>query len=131
MEQHHSCCQHDSHEDRARARRSHRDARRREELIATRVVERNSPRSEKPAPPRAEPSDCVPNLFTKVIRKSVTLWPQDVDDADGSWVHAYLHRVEGDLSNANYWYRRAGRPECATSLAEEWEEVARALLARQ
>ena len=56
---------------------------------------------------------------------------QGVDDADGSWVHAYLHRVEGDLSNANYWYRRAGRPECATSLAEEWEEVARALLARQ
>ncbi len=29
---------------------------------------------------------------------------------DGAWVHAYLHRKEGDISNAGYWYRRAGRP---------------------
>ena len=34
---------------------------------------------------------------------------QDVSDADGAWVHAYLHRKEGDLGNAAYWYRRAGR----------------------
>ena len=34
---------------------------------------------------------------------------QSQDDADGAWVHAYLHRVEGDLANAGYWYRRAGK----------------------
>ena len=53
---------------------------------------------------------------------------QDVDNAEGAWVHAYLHRVDGDLSNAGYWYRRAGRPVCELSLREEWREIARALL---
>jgi hypothetical protein len=55
---------------------------------------------------------------------------QDVDNAEGAWVHAYLHRVEGDLSNAGYWYRRAGRPVCELPLREEWREIARALLVR-
>ncbi|MBW7882210.1 MAG: hypothetical protein H3C34_06175 [Caldilineaceae bacterium] len=45
------------------------------------------------------------------------------------WVHAYLHRVEGDLPNARYWYRRAGRPEATVSLEEEWAALAEALLA--
>jgi hypothetical protein len=51
--------------------------------------------------------------------------------ADGAWVHAFLHRKEGDRSNAGYWYRRAGRPvpEPAASLETEWEEIARTLLA--
>ena len=53
---------------------------------------------------------------------------QSQDDATGAWVHAYLHRVEGDLANAGYWYRRAGRPRCEAPLAEEWEEIAAALL---
>jgi hypothetical protein len=44
------------------------------------------------------------------------------------WVHAYLHRKEGDLSNAGYWYRRAGRPVSAQSLEQEWESIAQALL---
>jgi len=39
------------------------------------------------------------------------------------WVHAYLHRVEGDLSNAAYWYNRAVQPVCKTSLATEWEAL--------
>jgi hypothetical protein len=47
---------------------------------------------------------------------------------DAAWVHAYLHRIEGDLSNARYWYRQAGRPESALTLEAEWEEIARALL---
>jgi hypothetical protein len=55
---------------------------------------------------------------------------QDVDNAEGAWVHAYLHRVEGDLSNAGYWYRRAGRPVCELPLREEWRQIARALLVR-
>ncbi len=51
---------------------------------------------------------------------------------DGAWVHAYLHREEGDDANAGYWYSRAGRPapeQGADSLAREWEQIARALLA--
>ena len=46
----------------------------------------------------------------------------------GDWVHAYLHRKEGDAANAAYWYRRARKPVCRTSLDEEWAEIASALL---
>ena len=53
---------------------------------------------------------------------------QDEDTADAAWVHAYLHRVEGDLSNAGYWYRRAGKPVAKNSLEAEWEEIVSALL---
>ena len=53
---------------------------------------------------------------------------QERDDTDGAHVHAYLHRKEGDLSNAGYWYRRAGASVFAGSLAEEWEALARSLL---
>lgn len=56
---------------------------------------------------------------------------QDVDDADGAWVHAYLHRKEGDPGNAAYWYRRAGRRVSTGSLDAEWEEITAALLAKQ
>jgi hypothetical protein len=48
--------------------------------------------------------------------------------ADGSWVHAYLHRKEGDLGNASYWYRSAGKSLPKVSLEEEWEYIAMALL---
>jgi hypothetical protein len=53
---------------------------------------------------------------------------QQQGDADGAWVHAHLHRVEGDLRNAAGWYGRAGKPVSAASLPEEWETIARALL---
>lgn len=53
---------------------------------------------------------------------------QSGTDADSAWVHAYLHRKEGDLSNAGYWYRRAGRPMADGPLATEWEGIVRALL---
>lgn len=53
---------------------------------------------------------------------------QDIPGADGSWVHAYLHRKEGDLGNASYWYRRAGRVRASAPLEQEWEEIAEALL---
>jgi hypothetical protein len=53
---------------------------------------------------------------------------QDEEGRDAAWVHAYLHRKEGDLSNAGYWYRRAGKPMCKASLEQEWETVAAALL---
>ena len=48
---------------------------------------------------------------------------------DGCWVHAHLHRVEGDLANAGYWYRRADLPASDAPLDEEWESIAAALLA--
>ena len=54
---------------------------------------------------------------------------QDLHSDEGAWVHAYLHRKEGDLGNARYWYSRAGRPESKKELAEEWEEIAGYLLA--
>ena len=53
---------------------------------------------------------------------------QRTDDRAGAWVHAYLHRVEGNDSNAGYWYRRAGKPRRAASLETEWEDIVRALL---
>ncbi|MSU49829.1 MAG: hypothetical protein EXS37_12220 [Opitutus sp.] len=48
----------------------------------------------------------------------------------GSWVHAYLHRKEGDLANAGYWYARAGKtpPLKSVTLEAEWAEIARALV---
>lgn len=46
----------------------------------------------------------------------------------GAWVHAYLHRKEGDATNAAYWYRRANQPVAAGPLETEWADVARALL---
>jgi hypothetical protein len=55
---------------------------------------------------------------------------QDVETPDGAWVHAYLHRKEGDAGNAAYWYRRAARPVAGGTLDAEWREIATALLAR-
>jgi hypothetical protein len=52
---------------------------------------------------------------------------QDETTPDAAWVHAYLHRVEGDLSNAGYWYRRTARPVATNSLEAEWEEIVSAL----
>lgn len=55
---------------------------------------------------------------------------QDEHGRDGSWVHAYLHRKEGDVGNAGYWYARAGRPMPGrgVTLEAEWAELAKALL---
>jgi hypothetical protein len=48
---------------------------------------------------------------------------------DGSWVHAYLHRKEGDQDNAAYWYGRAAKPVCREPLDAEWISIVRGLLA--
>jgi hypothetical protein len=53
---------------------------------------------------------------------------QEQDDRDGAWVHAHLHRQEGDLGNAGYWYHRAGQPVATQSIPEEWEVIVGALL---
>jgi hypothetical protein len=53
---------------------------------------------------------------------------QDEPTADAAWVHAYLHRVEGDPGNAGYWYRQAGKPVAGGALEAEWEAIASALI---
>lgn len=53
---------------------------------------------------------------------------QDDPSAASAWVHAYLHRKEGDIGNAHYWYRRAGKPAHTGTLESEWANIAQALL---
>jgi hypothetical protein len=50
------------------------------------------------------------------------------DGAECAWVHAYLHRREGDLDNARYWYRQARHPAASGELADEWAAIVAALL---
>jgi hypothetical protein len=52
---------------------------------------------------------------------------QDESSREAAWVHAYLHRVEGDLGNAGYWYRQAGQPAATDSLEAEWQRIVDAL----
>jgi hypothetical protein len=59
--------------------------------------------------------------------KAHTLVMDDESKA-AAWVHAHLHRVEGDESNAGYWYRRADKPHAKVSHDEEWKQLAAALL---
>jgi hypothetical protein len=56
---------------------------------------------------------------------------QDVAGADGARVHAYLHRKEGDPSNARYWYRRAGHPAATEPLEQEWTRLVEELLRKE
>lgn len=53
---------------------------------------------------------------------------QDIDTPDGAWIHAYLHRREGDAANAGYWYRRAAKPIPSVPLDAEWDAIVTALL---
>jgi uncharacterized protein YodC (DUF2158 family) len=53
---------------------------------------------------------------------------QDIEDKTAAWIHAYLHRKEGDSWNADYWYNRAGRKRPAISSEQEWESIAVELL---
>lgn len=55
----------------------------------------------------------------------------DEGSRDAAWVHAYLHRIEGDLPNAHYWYRQAAKPAAEDALEGEWSAITEALLARE
>lgn len=78
--------------------------------------------------------DDIPDLIKALLLESSGDWDrahqiaQNVITSDGSWVHAYLHRVEGDLGNASYWYRSAGKKVPEVSPDEEWEYIALHLL---
>jgi hypothetical protein len=54
----------------------------------------------------------------------------DETSREAAWVHAYLHRVEGDIGNAHYWYRQARRPPADGDLDAEWDAIVCALLER-
>ena len=53
---------------------------------------------------------------------------QDIDDSTAAWLHAYIHRREGDQANAAYWYGQAGRPISDLTLDDEWREIVEALI---
>lgn len=53
---------------------------------------------------------------------------QETGGLEGDWIHAYLHRKEGDLANASYWYSRAGKQRPDISLEKEWETLVRHML---
>ncbi|MBT9330786.1 hypothetical protein D0Y96_006990 [Acidipila sp. 4G-K13] len=81
-----------------------------------------------------EPPAGLPPLAEALWREAHGEWDrahqiaQDVPGRDGAWVHAYLHRKDGDTSNAGYWYGQAGRPLPEMTFDEEWEQIAAALL---
>ena len=64
----------------------------------------------------------------RAIGSGRTSPPSSDEGIEGSWVHAYLHRKEGDQSNAAYWYNRAGKPTCREPVDAEWVSIVIALL---
>jgi hypothetical protein len=84
-----------------------------------------------PAPPAGLPATIVALWHdARGDWESAHRVAQDIDDEDGAWIHAYLHRKEGDPGNAGYWYRRAKRAPASGSLDDEWTAIATALLER-
>ncbi|MCB9281136.1 MAG: hypothetical protein H6562_19765 [Lewinellaceae bacterium] len=80
----------------------------------------------------------IPNQFSLALQ---VLWyqkkgrwdrsheiAQDMNTPEGAWLHAFLHRDEGDNWNAGYWYRQAGKPVPAVSIETEWEDLVRYFL---
>ena len=86
--------------------------------------------------PLTSPAAGMPPLLLALWHDAHGQWhdahaiTQGLDGADAAWLHAYLHRKEGDAGNAAYWYQRAGRdmPEC--SLDAEWRALATAFATR-
>ena len=89
---------------------------------------------------RSLTADVPPETFTELQR---ALWfgargdwnpaheiIQQEDGADAAWVHAWLHRIEGDLANARYWYGQAGRPERSGTTDDELDELLAAFLTK-
>ena len=83
---------------------------------------------------RHTPPERLPDLLTALWHERRGDWnraheiAQDIDDRDACWVHAYLHRREGDAANAAYWYRRAGRAIASGDMDDEWRTIAETLL---
>jgi hypothetical protein len=86
---------------------------------------------QQPAPPPA-----LPPLLTALWWEAKGDWnqaheiAQAEESADAAWVHAYLHRKEGDDGNAGHWYRQARQPHCMLPLDAEWNQIVSALITR-
>lgn len=82
----------------------------------------------------SHPPDALPRLLKALWYDASGDWhqaheiAQEVHGAAGAWVHAYLHRKEGDLSNAGYWYTRAGKEPARDTLEVEWCRLVNAFL---
>ena len=83
---------------------------------------------------RRQPPGDLPPALTALWYDARGKWDraheivQDEGGTEAAWVHAYLHRKEGDLSNAGYWYRRAKRPMPTGDVEEEWRIIAATFL---
>jgi hypothetical protein len=83
---------------------------------------------------RSEPPAKVPKSLAAMWWAGKGDWNEahrlvmDADGQDAAWIHAYLHRVEGDLDNARYWYREAHRRPADGPFQQEWEQIVSALL---
>jgi len=83
------------------------------------------------------PPKNVDDLLTALWHDAKGTWEkahkvtQNIEGQDAAWVHAYLHRKEGDSGNASYWYSRAGKSFSNKILEEEWEEIVKAVIAIQ
>jgi len=85
----------------------------------------------------SKPPEGIPILLKALWHSAKNDWEtahnlaQDIHSAEGSWIHAHLHRVEGDQGNADYWYRRAGKPVPRVAVEKEWEDIVITLLANK
>ena len=81
-----------------------------------------------------EPSDALSGIHLALWHAMKNNWDmahnivQDIETKTASWIHAYLHRVEGDLGNANYWYNRAGKKSSTESLEIELNNIIKSVL---
>ena len=81
-----------------------------------------------------KPANMLPQLLQALWWDAKGQWDQshkitqEIHSNEAAAVHAYLHRKEGDIGNAGYWYRSAGRPVFKGTLEEEWESLVRELL---
>jgi len=82
-----------------------------------------------PTPPKdaGGPLTALWHLAKGELDKAHALVQAD-ESAAAAWVHAHLHRVEGDENNAGYWYGRAGKPHAKSSIDDEWERIATTFL---
>lgn len=80
------------------------------------------------SPPELSPTLTALWLAAKGEWSAAHELAQEQDNPAGAWVHAYLHRTEGDTANAAYWYKRAGQQVAQASLETEWEDIVERLL---
>ena len=82
---------------------------------------------------KSEPSDALSGIHLALWHAMKNNWDmahnivQDIKTETSSWVHAYLHRVEGDIDNAHYWYNRAGKEPSSESLKSELDDIIQSL----